>query len=99
MLAHFQVFIHHYLQGLLCRATLNLLIAQPVSVLGIASAFHLALGVVGHCEFCMGPSLKPVKVPLDLPSCISPLQHVSHTVQLGVVHKTAEGARNHTPHH
>ena len=44
-------------------------------------------------EVCTGPTLKPVKVPLDgIPS----LQNVDGTTQLGVVRRLAEGALNPT---
>ena len=41
--------------------------AQPISVLGIALTHgqDLALGLVELQEVWTGPSLKPVKVPLD----------------------------------
>lgn len=59
-------------------------------MLGIAPAVlqDLALYFVELHEICMGPSLKPVTVPLDgVPS----LQHVNHTTQLGAVDKTCWG--------
>jgi len=55
----------------------------------------LALGFVELHEVCMGPPLKPGKVPLD--GMLS-LQHVDHTAQLGVIGKFAEGALNPTVH-
>ncbi|KAK4831314.1 hypothetical protein QYF61_016803, partial [Mycteria americana] len=70
---------------------------QPVFVLGIALTHvqDLALGLVELPEVCMGPPLKPVKVPLDgIPS----LQRVDRTTQLGVIGKLAEGALNPTIH-
>ena len=42
-----------------------------------------------HNEVRMGPPLKPVKVPLDLPPS---LQRVDCTTQLGVISKLAESA-------
>jgi len=48
LLAHVKLFIHQYPQVLLCRAALNPLITQPVSMFGIAPthmqdlAFRLA---------------------------------------------------------
>ncbi|KAK4810518.1 hypothetical protein QYF61_004481 [Mycteria americana] len=84
-------------QVILLRAALNPFSAQPVFVLGIAptSVQDLALGLVQLHEVHMGPSLKPVKVPLDgIPS----LQRVDCTTQLGVVGKLAEGVLNPTVH-
>ncbi|KAK4827796.1 hypothetical protein QYF61_021788 [Mycteria americana] len=96
LLAHIQFFIHWYPQ-VLCRAALNPLIAQPVSMFGIAptQVQDLALGLAEFHEVHTGPPLKPVKVPLDgIPS----LQHVDHTTQLGVIRRLAEGALNLTVH-
>ena len=84
-------------QVLLLRSAFNPFSAQPVFVLGITltPVQDLALGLVELHEACMGPPLKPVKVPLDgIPS----LQHVDRTTQLGVIGKLAEGALNPTVH-
>jgi len=64
-------------------------------VLGIVPIYvqDLALGLGEPHEVCMGPPLKPVKVPLDgIPS----LQCVDHTTWLGVVGILAESALNPT---
>ncbi|KAK4822002.1 hypothetical protein QYF61_006616 [Mycteria americana] len=97
LLAHVELLINQHPQMLLLRAALNPPFAQPVFVLGIAPAHvqDLALGLVELHELCMGPPLKPVKVPLDgIPS----LQCVNRTTQLGVISKLAEGALNPTVH-
>ena len=88
---HVELFIHHCPQVLLLRAALNPFSTQLVFVLGIALTHmqDLALGPVELHEVCMGPPLKPVKVPLDgIPS----LQCVDCTTQLPVVGKFGEGA-------
>ena len=48
LLAHVQLFIHHYPQDLLGRAALNPFIPQPVLILGIALGWvqELARGLV-----------------------------------------------------
>ncbi|KAK4827202.1 hypothetical protein QYF61_015230 [Mycteria americana] len=72
-------------------------ILQPVFVFGIAPTHvqDLAFSLVELHEVRTGPTLKPVKIPLDgIPS----LQHVDCTTQLGVVSKLAEGALNPTAH-
>ncbi|KAK4830748.1 hypothetical protein QYF61_013198 [Mycteria americana] len=79
------------------KAALNPFSTQPVFVLGIAPTRvqDLALGLVEFHEVCMGPPLKPVKVPLDgIPS----LQCVDHIAQLGVIGKLADSALNPTLH-
>ena len=91
LLAHVQLFIHHYPQVLLRRAALNPFIPQPVLILGVAltQVQDLALGLVEPHEVHMGPLFRLVQVPLDgIPS----LGHVNRTTQLGVIHKLAEGA-------
>ncbi|KAK4826501.1 hypothetical protein QYF61_009574 [Mycteria americana] len=106
LLAHVQLFIHQYPQVLLCRAALNPLIPQPLSIpssrspiliAGVAPAQvqDPALGLFEPHGVPMGPLLELVQVPLDgIPS----LRHVNHTTQLGVVCKLAEGALNPTVH-
>ncbi|KAK4824261.1 hypothetical protein QYF61_012527 [Mycteria americana] len=94
-LGHVELLINQHSQVFLLRAALNPFSAQPVFVLEIAPTRvqDLALGLVELHEVCMGPLLKPVKVPLDgTPS----LQHVDCTTQLGVISKLAEGALNPT---
>jgi len=63
---HAEFLIHQHPKVLL-KAALNPFSAQPVFVLGIAPTHvqDLALGLVEPLEVCMGPLLKPVKVPLD----------------------------------
>ncbi|KAK4816491.1 hypothetical protein QYF61_017452, partial [Mycteria americana] len=91
LLAHTQFFVHQYTQVLLSRAPLNQFIPQPVLILGIAptQVQELVLCLVELHEVCMGPLLKPVKVPLDgVPS------HWCRncTTQLSVICKLAEGS-------
>ncbi|NWX21281.1 ARMC4 protein, partial [Aegotheles bennettii] len=89
--AHVELLISQHTQGLLLWTVLNPFSTQPVLVHGIAPIHvqDLALGLVELHVVCMGPPLKPVKVPLDdIPS----LQCVDCTTQLGVVGKLAKGA-------
>ncbi|KAK4811347.1 hypothetical protein QYF61_027576 [Mycteria americana] len=85
--AHIQFFIHQYPQVLLCRAAHNPLIAQPVSMFGIAptQVQDLALGLAELHEVRTGPLLKPLK-------------SINHTTQLGVICKLAQAALNPTVH-
>ncbi|KAK4816062.1 hypothetical protein QYF61_011070 [Mycteria americana] len=86
---HVELLINRHPQVLLLRAALNPFPSQPVFVLGIAPIHvqGLELGFVEPRE--------PVKVPVDV---IPALQCVSHTTQLGVVSKLAEGALSPTVH-
>ncbi|KAK4816418.1 hypothetical protein QYF61_016854 [Mycteria americana] len=91
LLARVQLFTHQYPQVLLCRASRNPFIPQPVLILGVAltQVQDLALGLVEPHEVRTGPLLELVQVPLDgIPS----LRRVNCTTQLGVVCKFAEGA-------
>jgi len=76
---------------------LNPCSSQTLFVLGIAwtQTQDLARGLVELHEICMGPPLKPFKVPLD---GILSLQHVSRIPQLAVICKLTEGALNPTVH-
>ncbi|KAK4827794.1 hypothetical protein QYF61_021747 [Mycteria americana] len=97
LLGHVDLVINQQPQVLLLRSALNPFSTQAVFVFGIAPTHvqDLALGLVELHEACTGPSLKPVKVPLDgIPS----LQSIDCTTQLGVVSKLAEGALNPTVH-
>jgi len=88
---HTELLINQHPQVLLLRAALSLFFAQPVFVLGIAPTQlqDLVLGLVILREVCMGPPLKPVKVPLDgIPSLLS----AKCTTQLGVIDTLDEGA-------
>ncbi|KAK4818789.1 hypothetical protein QYF61_019135 [Mycteria americana] len=88
LLAHIQFFIYKYPQVLLCRATLNPFIPQPVLIPGVASSQvqDLALGLAELHEVHMDILLKPVKVPF--------LRCINCITQLGVIRKLAEGALN-----
>ncbi|KAK4825882.1 hypothetical protein QYF61_003156 [Mycteria americana] len=91
LLAHVQLFIHQYPQGLLQRAALNPFIPQPILIPRVVptQVQDPVLGVVEPYKGHMGPLLELVQVPLDgIPS----LRHVNHTTQLGVICKLAEGA-------
>ena len=93
LLADIKLLINQHPQVLLLRTALNLFSAQPVSVLGIASAQMqaLAFGLVEPQEVHTGPPLKLVQAPLDgIPS----LQCVNCTTQPGVISELAEGALN-----
>lgn len=58
------------------RATLNPSIPQPILIPGIDPTQVQSLSLVELHEFCMGPSLKPVLVPLaSLPSSMSISPH------------------------
>ena len=92
--SHVELLINQYPQVLLLlRTALDPFSAQPVFVLGIVPTHmqDFTLGIVEIHEVCLGPPLKPVKVPLDgIPS----LQYVDCTTQLGAISKLAECALN-----
>ncbi|PKU47710.1 hypothetical protein llap_1990 [Limosa lapponica baueri] len=94
-MAHVELLVQQHSQVLLLRAALNPSSAQPVFVPGIAMTRvqDLALGLVELHEVRTGPPLTPVQVPLDgIPS----LQCIDHAIQLDVISKLAEDARNPT---
>ncbi|RMC10150.1 hypothetical protein DUI87_12949 [Hirundo rustica rustica] len=64
LLGHVEFFIP---QIFLCRAALNHLSTQPVGVSGTAlnQVYNLALGLAELHEIHMGPSLKPIQIPLN----------------------------------
>ncbi|KAK4810749.1 hypothetical protein QYF61_007723 [Mycteria americana] len=79
--AHIHFFIHQYPQVLLSKAALNPLIAQPVSMFGIAltQVQDLALSLVEPHEVHMGPLLELVQVPLNgIPS----LKHALYKAEI-----------------
>ena len=97
LLGHVELLVNQHSQVLLGRAAFNLFSAQPLFLLGIALAHvqDLAFSPVELCEVHMGPTLKPVQVPLDgIPS----FQGVDGATQLDVIGKLAEGTLYSTVH-
>ena len=91
LLAHVQLAIHQYSQVIFSRAVIHPFILQLALVTGVATTQvqDFSLGFVETHEVHPGPLLKTVHVTLD---GILSLRHVSHTTQLDVIHKLAEGA-------
>ncbi|RMC13383.1 hypothetical protein DUI87_10918 [Hirundo rustica rustica] len=75
----------------LTESALDLFIPQTglVARTALTQVQHLALGLVEPCEIPTGPVLELVQVPVD---AILSFRCVSHTIQLDVICKCAEGA-------
>ncbi|KAK4833055.1 hypothetical protein QYF61_027717 [Mycteria americana] len=91
LLAHIQAAVNQHSQVLLCQAAFQPLFPKPVALHGVAVAQvqDLALGLVKPHTIDLGPSIQPVRVPLQsLPT----LKQINAPTQLGVICKLAESA-------
>ncbi|KAK4821248.1 hypothetical protein QYF61_016547 [Mycteria americana] len=84
LLAHIQAAVNQHPQVLLCRAAFQPLFPKPVALHGVAVAQvqDLTLGLVEPHTIDLGPSIQPVRIPLQsLPT----LKHINTPAQFGVI--------------
>ncbi|KAK4832875.1 hypothetical protein QYF61_025971 [Mycteria americana] len=91
LLAHVQLAVKQYPQVLLCQAALQPLFPKPVALHGVVviQAQDLALSLVEHHTVGLGPSIQPVRVPLQ---ALPAFKEVNTPTQLSVTCKLTEDA-------